>query len=159
MKTATITELKKELKYYEKEDLMQLCLRLAKFKKDNKDLLTYLIFEANNEEQYIRSIQEWMLKQFEAINVKSFYYTKKSCRKILRDLRKYIRYSSKKATEVELLLFYCTQLKKIRPSIFKSVQLGNLYERQILNIQKAIAKLHEDLQFDYEEELDYLESL
>ena len=36
MKTATITELKKELKYYEKEDLMQLCLRLAKFKKTTK---------------------------------------------------------------------------------------------------------------------------
>jgi hypothetical protein len=84
---------------------------------------------------------------------------KKSCRKILRELRKYIRYSSKKATEVELLLFYCTQLKQIKPSIFRSVQLGNLYERQILNIHKAIAKLHEDLQFDYEEELSFLESM
>ena len=159
MKTATITELKKELKYYEKDALMQLCLRLAKFKKDNKDLLTYLIFEASNEEQYIRSIQEWMQLQSELINVKSYYYMKKSCRKILRELRKYIRYSSKKATEVELLLFYCTQLKQIKPSIFRSVQLGNLYERQILNIHKAIAKLHEDLQFDYEEELSFLESM
>ena len=157
MKTASISELKSELKYYDKERLMLLCLRLAKFKKDNKDLLTYLIFESTSEEGYIRSIQDWMKIQFDAINIKSYYYIKKSCRKILRELRKYIRYSTKKATEVELLLFYCTELKKIKPSIFKSTQLSNLYERQIVTIRKAIAKLHEDLQVDYEEELEELE--
>ena len=159
MKTASISELKKELKYYDQEALMQLCLRLAKFKKDNKDLLTYLIFEASQEEAYIGSIQRWMHVQFDNINIKSYYYIKKSCRKILRELRKYIRYSSKKATEVELLLSFCRALKNIQPSIFKSTQLSNLYERQIVNIRKAIAKLHEDLQFDYEEELQQLERL
>ena len=33
----------------------------------------------------------------------------------------------------------------------------NLYERQILLIEKKITRLHEDLQYDYRLELDELE--
>ena len=35
MKTATVKELKDELKNYSKEELLQLCLRMSKFKKEN----------------------------------------------------------------------------------------------------------------------------
>ena len=49
MKTATVTELKKELKTRSQSDLVELCLKLSKFKKENKELLTYLLYEADNE--------------------------------------------------------------------------------------------------------------
>ena len=44
MKAASIAVLKKELMKLEHGDLLEACLRLARFKKDNKELLTYLLF-------------------------------------------------------------------------------------------------------------------
>jgi vacuolar-type H+-ATPase catalytic subunit A/Vma1 len=153
MKAATVTQLKRELQNRPPEELLQLCLRLAKFKKENKELLTYLLFEAQDEEGYIKVVQQEIDEQFEQINRKSFYFIKKSLRKILRMVKKYIRYSSKKETEVELLIYFCHKLQQMQPSFKRSSVLKNLYQRQIDLIKKAIEKLHEDLQADYEYEL------
>lgn len=157
MKPANVRQIKQELQNRSPEELIQLCLRLAKFKKENKELLTYLLFEAQDEEDYIRSVKHDLDEQFEQINTKSFYFIKKSVRKILRQLRRYIRYSLKKETEVELLLYFCFKLKTMNPSISRSRILTNLYARQLMAIQKKIPKLHEDLQADYTMELEKLE--
>ncbi len=149
MKAATIAQLKKELQHRNPDELLAFCLRLARFKLENKELLTYLLFEADDENGYIIAVKEVVSEQFSAINTRNFYYTKKSVRKILRGLRKYIRYSGNKETEVELLLFFCAQLKALRPSIKGNRTLQNLYERQLLAAKKKIAGLHEDLQYDY----------
>ena len=58
MKAATITEIKKELKFKSSEELALLCLRLSRFKKENKELLTYLLFESEDEEAFIKGIKE-----------------------------------------------------------------------------------------------------
>lgn len=78
-------------------------------------------------------------------------------RKILRNIKKYARYSLKKETEVELLLHFCTVLKDFKPSVFKNVTLTNIYDRQILAIKKIVSNLHEDLQYDYNLLLEQLE--
>lgn len=149
MKAATVSQLKKELQHRNPEELLQLCLRLSKFKKENKELLTYLLFEADNEEGYIETVKAEVDEWFEQINTNSFFYIKKSVRKILRNLKKYIRYSGDKATEVELLLYFCQKLKAFRPSIRGNTTLTNLYERQVIYVDKKIDLLHEDLQYDY----------
>lgn len=149
MKAATISQLKKELQHRNPDELLQLCLRLARFKLENKELLTYLLFEADNEEGYIETVKSQVDLQFEDINASNYYYIKKSIRKILRGLRKYIRYSGNKETEVELLLYFCQKLNDFNPSIHKNRTLSNLYERQLATIQKKINALHEDLQYDY----------
>ena len=96
---------------------------------------------------------------FIEINTKSYFYIKKSVRKILRLLKKYARYSNKKETEIELLLYYCYKLKTLKPSINNNVTLTNIYLKQIENIEKKIIKLHEDLQYDYNIQLDDLTEL
>ncbi|WP_418500243.1 hypothetical protein [Flagellimonas sp.] len=149
MKAATIAQLKKELQFRSQDEVMQLCLRLARFKKENKELLTYLLFEADSEESYIEVVKQETDEMFSEINVNSFFYIKKSVRKILRTLKKYIRYSGDKATEVELLLYFCEKLKDFRPSIRRNTTLLNLYQRQLEYIAKKIPLLHEDLQHDY----------
>jgi len=58
MKAATINEIKQELQSLPPVRLSEICLRLAKFKKDNKELLTYLLFEAQDEEEYKKNIKE-----------------------------------------------------------------------------------------------------
>ena len=133
---------------------MQLCLRLSKFKKENKELLTYLLFEANNEAGYIAEIKEEFDEAFEEVNNSSYYYMKKSFRKLLRRLKTYIRYSNSKETEVELLLYFCMKLKKFYPSVFQNRVITNMYEQQLDLARKAINKLHEDLQYDYLQQLE-----
>nr|WP_299168709.1 hypothetical protein [uncultured Allomuricauda sp.] len=149
MKVATVVQIKKELQHCSPEELLQLCLRLSKFKKENKELLTYLLFEAGNEAGYIETVMAEVDELFLDINTNSFFYIKKSVRKILRNLKKYIRYSGNKETEVELLLYFCKKLKEFRPSMNNNTTLRNLYDRQLAFVEKKVAALHEDLQYDY----------
>ncbi len=153
MKAATVKELKFELSNRSSTELLELCLRLSKFKKENKELLTYLLYEASDEAAYINSIKEVIEQQFEKINISSYYFIKKSARKILRNTKTYIRYSKKKETEVELLIYYCAELKKISSPIENNVTLQNLFNRQIALIRKILPSLHDDLKYDYEMEL------
>ena len=156
MKAATVKELKTELSEYSHQDLIKICLRLSRFKKENKELLTYLVFESENENTYIENIKREIDSQFEQINRTSYYFIKKSIRKILRTAKKYIRYSHKKESEVEILLYFCQGLKIFNPSIDKNQVLKNIYLKQIKYIQGLIQKLHEDLQYDYEQEINKL---
>ncbi|ULC58078.1 hypothetical protein MBM09_09115 [Flaviramulus sp. BrNp1-15] len=156
MKAVSAVAIKKELKHLSSNELMDLCLRLSRFKKENKELLTYLLFESHNESGYIESVKSYMDEEFEVINTDSYFYIRKSVRKILRNVKKFIRYSLKKETEVELLLYFCEKLKDFKPSIKRSTQLQNMYNRQLLLAKKVISGLHEDLQYDYNLMLDEL---
>lgn len=156
MKAVTVKELKQELNTRSAKELLELCLRLSKFKKENKELLTYLLFESSDEYLYVESVKKEIDWQFDQINKKTYYLIKKSVRKILNNTKKYIRYSQKKETEVELLIYFCTKLKNLTPPIQKSTKLQNLYNTQIAVIRKKITALHEDLKYDYGVELDAL---
>ena len=149
MKAVSIKILKDELKYKSSEELLELCLRLSRFKKENKELLTYLLFESQNEDRYIETIKLEVDQMFEEINTKSFFYIRKSVRKILTSIKKQIRYSKKKSTEVELLLYFCLKLKQFKPSISRSPRLQKVFETQMRMAKKAMYTLHEDLQYDY----------
>ncbi|NOQ24363.1 MAG: hypothetical protein GQ564_03290 [Bacteroidales bacterium] len=153
MKAASVKEIKQELTTRSPKELLELCLRLSRFKKENKELLTYLLFESYDEQAYIKSIKADIDDQFEQINRKSYFYIRKSTRKILSSTKKYIRYSGKNETEVDLLIYFCLALKKFKPSMNGSAALQNMYIRQVELIKKTLSKLHEDLQFDYEQDL------
>lgn len=157
MKPAGVKAIKEDLQTRSREELTELCLSLSKFKKENKELLTYLLFEASDENYFIQGIKEEITTQFEQVNRKSYYYVKKSIRKILRNTKKNIRYSKKKQTEVELILFFCKILKDFSPSITKSIPLTNIFEREIQRIKKIILTLDPDLQYDYGIEIDDLQ--
>jgi hypothetical protein len=133
-----------------------LCLRLARFKKENKELLSYLLFESSDERAYIDRIKKEIDEQFKLINTTSTYFIKKSIRKILRNTKKYIRYSQKKETEVELLIYFCSKMKQFNPPVLKNTSMNNLYSKLIESIKKSMLSLHEDLQYDYGRELDQL---
>lgn len=156
MKAVTVKELKKELTECSHNEILELCLRLSKFKKENKELLTYLLFESSNEGDYIHNIKIEIDEQFELINTKTYYFIKKSVRKILRTIKKYIRYSKNKETEIELLLYFCKKLIGFTPTIKNNTVLTNICTREIQAIRKKMTLLHEDLQYDYELELQKL---
>ena len=113
MKAATVHEIKDELSHLSAPRLIALCLRLARFKKENKELLSYLLFEAYDEQRYIESVKAAIDVNFAEIpRGNNLYFIKKSLRKILRITNKYIRYTGSKTTEIQLLLYYCSKLKE-----------------------------------------------
>lgn len=156
MKPASISTLRKELDMLPPKELAQLCMRLAKYSKENKELLSYLIFDAENEEGFIQGVKAQIEAQFEEINTSSMFYVRKSIRKILKITNKYIRYSGQKPTEVELLLFFCQTMKASGIKYHRVTSMNNLYQNQVIKIKKAVATLHEDLQFDYQKEIEKL---
>ncbi|WP_139958717.1 hypothetical protein [Flavicella sediminum] len=156
MKAASLREIKSELSHSTKEELLALCLHLSKFKKENKELMTYLLFEANNEEGFVETVKAEVDELFIHINTQSYFYMKKTIRKVLRVIKTNIRYSKNKETEVELLLYFCECLKELRPSIKYNMLLKNLFKRELVSIEKKVALLHEDLQYDYQQAIDDL---
>jgi len=157
MKAATVSEIKKELSTKSDKDLMTLCLRLARFKKENKELLTYLLYEADDQDAYIRSVKMEIDMHFESINRSRIFFIKKTLRKTLRETKKFIRYTLNKQVEVELLLYFCTKFKEAKFPVNRSMALRNIYEGQLRKIEKTISSLHEDLQYDYTAELKELD--
>jgi hypothetical protein len=157
MKTATVHEIKQELLARPDKMLVDLCLRLSKFKKENKELLTYLLFEAHNEEGYIEEVKIAINEVFAELDATTnLYFAKKTIRKILRIANKHIRYTGSKQAEVAILLHFVTALQQHGIPFKKSTALNNLYQQQIKKIKTVLATLHEDLQYDYLRELDAL---
>ena len=156
MKAATINELKQELVNLSPSKLSELCLRLARFKKENKELLTYLLFEAHDTPGYIQSVKAEMDSQFADINKSNVYFVKKTLRKILRTANKYTRYSGLPQVEIELLIYFCTNMKELNVPIATNPVLSNIYLNQLKKINKALNGLHEDLQYDYQREIQAL---
>ncbi len=112
MKPASLKEIKTEIELLHPRRLQELCLRMVKFKKENKELLTYLLFEAHDEDAYIKGVESHIDELFTEVNKSNTYLAKKTIRKILRAANKYIKFSGSKQTEVEILIHFCKKLKK-----------------------------------------------
>ncbi|NJW52250.1 hypothetical protein [Salinimicrobium oceani] len=156
MKPASAKEIRDELKHLEREELLEIVQRLARFKKENKELLTYLLFDAQDEEEYKLKVKTELDEEFIEINRSNFYYTKKSMRKLLKNVKKYSRYSGKKETELELLIYFLQKMDNFKPSVQRNKILKNMYDRQLDFVKRNMEKLHEDLQYDLKMELEKL---
>ena len=157
MKAASIQEIKQELQTLSPSRLTELCLRLARFRKDNKELLTYLLFEAADESAYIAAIKAEIDVEFEDLPKPNLYLTKKSLRRVLRTTAKQIRYTGSPQTEVELLTYFLRKLQHSGIAFRDSPVLVNLYKQQLKKVRSLISGLHEDLQYDYLRGLQGLE--
>jgi hypothetical protein len=154
MKAVSLNEIKKELTFLEPQAVQELCLRLARFKQENKELLTYLLFEAHDENTFVENTKLEIAQNFEVIPSKSnLYLAKKSIRKILRLVNKVVRYSGIKKSEVELRIWFLAQLNESAIKFHSSPVLVNLYNQQVKKINAAMVKLPEELQFDYQQEM------
>jgi hypothetical protein len=156
MKAASLSDLKKELKLMKAEQLSELLLRITRFKKENKELLTYLVFESENEAGYIDSVKEQITDVLDEANTSQGYLAKKTIRKALRIAAKFAKYSEHKTTEIELLIHFCSELRKLPNRILRQPVIHNLYNRQVDKIVKLYNTLHEDVQFDYKDALESL---
>src|ERR1700750_1238375 len=143
-----LQDIKKELQHLSGLQIAELCLRLARHKKENKELLAYLLFEANNDAAFIEKVKAEAGFMFSQLPVRS-YEAAKYLRKILRLIGKYIKFMASKEAEIELLINFCTNYVQYadRRTSYKPLRL--ILVRQVEKIRTAIRKLHEDLQYDF----------
>lgn len=158
MKAAGIHEIKQELKTLNATELLEVCLRLARAKKENKELLTFILFEEHDIDAYISHLKKETAEAFPHVNTHNLYFLKKNLRKILSWLNKHLRFAGSKAAEAEVLLYFCTCLHQYKIPYNNSTALQNLYHAQLKKIRAAIATLHEDLQHDFTRQLNELHS-
>lgn len=156
MRKTSVQELKQELQQLPARELTELCLRLAKFKKENKELLGYLLFESHDEASFVQSVCGQMDLLFAEVNLSHVFFAKKTLRKILRLAKTNIRYAGKDTVEIELLLHYCQGLLATGLAIREVPVLNNLFQGQIRKIESTLSRLHEDLQYDYRRRLEAL---
>ncbi|MBC7425303.1 MAG: hypothetical protein H7321_02105 [Bacteroidia bacterium] len=156
MESRSISEIKKALAKKEVHEVEALCLRLAKYKKENKELLSYLLFESNDETTYITSVQQFIDEQFDVLAYGKSYTLLKQIRKILRIVNKHIKFSGQPSTQLELIIYFCTRLKPILLKYKNNVALYKLYGQQIKKTETILSKLHEDIQYDYLHQIEVI---
>lgn len=157
MKAATLKIIKDELSTLSAETLQQMLLRLARFKAENKELLTYLLFESNNEAAFVEEAIREMDEQFLEIRNTSGYIIRKQLRKIIKHMLKHIRYSGEPETEARLRLHFCMKMHERGLHQNRSTTIRNMYTSQRTYTENTIQKMHEDLQYEFEKELAKLE--
>lgn len=156
LETPKLSEIKKALPHYTQQELIEFVLRLARLKVENKELLCYLLFEAEDEVKFVQKIKVKISAEFKSINTSSYYLVRKSVRKQLKEVKKYIRFSKKQSTEIELLLYFLSEMLQLKPSILKDKRLMNIYQRSLKTVDQKISGVHEDLQYDYLQQLNDL---
>ena len=159
MKAASSKEIKSALVEQSSTQLIDLCLRLARFKKENKELLTYLLFDEQDEDAYILSAKKVIDEGFDTLNIQSVYIAKKNLRKIIRITNKFIKYSGIDTTEITLLIYVCRCIQESGLKLNNSIALKNIYLSLIKKIKTRISGMHEDLQYDFNKEIEELEVL
>jgi len=112
MKAATISQLKKELAKLDHDDLLDVCVRVAKFKVESKELLTYLLMRADDEVGYANDLCDEIDQQ---LNMSGLIH-KKTLRKVVRQMDKSLRFSGDRETELQVRIHFCRRIKgkKIR---------------------------------------------
>ena len=156
MTSASLHEIKKELSTLDADVLASVCLRLAKYKKENKELLAYLLFDAGDEQTYVSEVKEAVNGLFTEVTPRNSYFVKKTLRKILRYVNRQIKYSGIKQTELELSIHFCSNMKQAKIPLPMGTILFNLYHQQVKKIYEILEKLPEDLQADYQREIETL---
>lgn len=149
MTSATLAELKRELSTLSPTQLTEVAIRMAKYKVENKELLTYLLYESSDEAGFVEGGKRGVDEAFAAIPNKNLYYYKKSLRKILRMVNKQAKYSGIPSTGLELRIHFCLALKNSGVDFRKSPVIVNLYQQQVKKIQAILKALPEDRVADY----------
>ena len=69
---------------------------------------------------------------------------------------KSLRFSGDKETELQVRIHFCQRIKEKRISFGGCRVSQNMYATQLKKIDKAIEKVHPDLQFDFNRQLSGL---
>ena len=149
MKAATINQLKKELETCTHAKLVEIALQLSKYKVENKELLSFIMFDSDDIATYVADIKIEIDAAYEELKYHSFYHALKRLRKITRLIAKYVKYTGSKEVEAELSIYFCDHFVAQGYTDDRYKSMLKLLHTQVKKIERCLPKIHEDLAFDY----------
>jgi len=102
----SLNTIKKELSTLSQKDLIELCLRLARFRKENKELLSYLLFDSAGDD-LLDILKDDIELEFHLIS-SNYFQAKKTLHKILGNITKYSKFNPSKSFGAELRMHFCS---------------------------------------------------
>jgi hypothetical protein len=151
--TYTLQAVKKELQHLSGAQVAELCLRLAKYKKENKELLSFLLFDAHDIVAYTQNVKDEIDSMFSELPSHA-YYVAKALRKILKLITKHTKFMASKPAEIELLTHFCSKYVEHIDKRAGYKPLRMILNKQLEKAFKLLAALHEDLQYDHRTDLE-----
>jgi hypothetical protein len=151
----SLADLKKEVMHLSTKELVEVCMNLAKLKRENKEYLTYILYQANDIDGFIAEVKAELDIQFENANYVYTYTIKKTMRKILKYINQQIKFAKNKKVDIELLIHFCEKMNE-NFLLKEEPVIDNIFLAQIKKIEKAQSTLHEDLQYDYKTKIEEL---
>src|SRR5690606_36083693 len=135
------------------KELITLIADLSKFNTDNKLFLYFQLYGREQPDLFTEVVQEELVRQFQTGNTQNSYYAKKSAQGIRRKLNKYLKFTKDKATQVDLIAFFCEMLVEYGYLRHRHPVIENLYLMQVGKVERLLGQMHEDLQYDYRDML------
>jgi hypothetical protein len=152
---ATVTELKRELEQLSAPDLIRICLRLARLKHENKELLAYLLRDAEDPLYYAETLKP-AISDILNSPAPSRYLLAKQLRRSNRIITRYARFTGSKQGELELLLHQVEQFHQVLKNELSSAVASRMIFRALRKSDTLMLKLHDELQGDYKAQLHQL---
>lgn len=151
-----IAEIKKAVSYLDEQELRALLMDIIGFSTDNKRFAYFKLHEQQDEQFFLVESKEFLLQEFfKAVNT-NFWTGKKSLQKLRSTLNKLLKFTKRKDFQLELILYFCQQAKEFGYLSYKHPVIDNLYATQLRKAESLISKLHEDLQYDYQQQVEEL---
>ncbi len=153
-----LNELKKDLANCTDKQLVDHLLSLARLKKENKEMLSYLLGYGGRPLEYGEVYKSLIDDCFTDIS-ENPYFAKKTLQKIKRIISKYYRFTSSRQGEAELYAHFLEGFcKHIHPDTRHKQVLGiGIFALKKLNA--IAAQVHEDISGDVLKELDRLSAM
>ena len=148
----SLASLKKELSGLERTELIAICARLARYKKENKELLAYLLLDADDPILYAEKIKPLLDEPFEAPYHSAWAFAKR-LRKALRQIAKYHRFTGSARGEAELLMYLLQKFEGDWRRGITQAGIQKIILRCFEKIESLLEKMDEDYGSDFEEPL------
>lgn len=154
-----IAEIKKAVGFLDEKELRLLLMEIIGFSTDNKRFAYFKLHEQQDEQFFMSESKEFLLQEFfKAVNT-NYWTGKKSLQKLRSTLNKLLKFTKRKDFQLELILYFCLQCKEFGYLSYRHPVIENLYTTQLRKAESLINKLHEDLQYDYEHQLEELKAV
>ena len=158
MKIASLAEIKKELQHLPQKELIGLISDLSKFSTDNKLFLYFKLYGRDHPGLFAEMVQEELVRDFRNGNTRNAHHAKKSAQAVRRKLNKFLKFTKYKATQIDLISFFCEMLFEYGYLMYRHPVIENLYLLQVGKVERLLSQMHEDLQFDYQDKVKELKS-
>lgn len=130
---------------------------LLRFETSNKLFISYYFQRRYEPQAFVQDACAFISEQFSGSNFSNYHTARKSIVKVRNKLTKTLRMTKDPVEQLELILHFCEEMLRYDLLRFYARQVDNVYATQVRKCTRLFEKIHEDLQYDYEERLADLE--